>query len=529
MARALVVAHAGITEHYQGRASGRVRQFCLYGETTGETDEFGLPVRYDWAREYRGQAVVYGHTPVPKAEWINRTICLDTGCVFGGEMTALRWPERELVSVPAEAVHYEPIKPLIPEDPRKGSDLLDISDVDGRRHITTRFHTDVSIRPGHAAAALEIMSRFAVDPHWLVYLPPTMSPCATAPAGSPLLEHPSQAFAYYRDAGISQVVCEEKHMGSRAVVVLCRSEEVAAQRFGAVGRGVITTRTGRPFFADKAIESALLTRLDLAMERAGLWSELDSDWVVLDCELMPWSAKARDLLRGQYGAVGAAARSMLSRAEELLERCAGSEDLLSRVRLRRDAVAKYTAAYGHYCWEVDGLEDYKLAPFHLLASEGKVHTNRDQSWHMITLARLAEVDPELFIATTWRSLDLNDESAVAGAIDWWTEHTAAGGEGMVIKPLEWLAKSGRKMVQPAVKCRGAEYLRIIHGPEYLLPDQLERLRARALGRKRGLAHKEFVLGMEALHRFVEGEPLYRVHECVFGVLALESEPVDPRL
>ena len=99
----LVVAHAGLKEAYQGRASGRVRAFALYGETTGETDEYGLPVRYPWARDYRGSAmVVYGHTPTPTPEWVNNTICLDTGCVFGGALTALRYPERELVSVPAE-------------------------------------------------------------------------------------------------------------------------------------------------------------------------------------------------------------------------------------------------------------------------------------------------------------------------------------------------------------------------------------------------------------------------------------------
>jgi protein phosphatase len=96
----LVVAHAGLSEELQGRASGRVRGFALYGETTGENDEFGLPVRLDWAAEYRGKAmVVYGHTPTPEAEWLNHTINLDTGCVFGGKLTALRYPEQELVSV----------------------------------------------------------------------------------------------------------------------------------------------------------------------------------------------------------------------------------------------------------------------------------------------------------------------------------------------------------------------------------------------------------------------------------------------
>lgn len=114
----LVVCHAGLPEKYHGRTSGRVRSHALYGETTGETDEFGLPVRYPWAEDYRGRAaVVYGHTPVPEASWLNNTICLDTGAVFGGKLTALRWPERELVDVPAEQVWYEPVRPLRSEAP----------------------------------------------------------------------------------------------------------------------------------------------------------------------------------------------------------------------------------------------------------------------------------------------------------------------------------------------------------------------------------------------------------------------------
>ncbi|MDQ1605630.1 MAG: hypothetical protein QOE01_3478, partial [Actinomycetota bacterium] len=201
----LVVAHAGMKQSYQGRSSGRVRDFALYGETTGETDEFGLPVRLQWAADYRGDAaVVYGHTPVVDAEWLNNTINIDTGCVFGGRLTALRWPERELVSVPASRTYYEPAKPfLAPDDAaplavdERPAFLLDVDDVAGRRIVQTRLARTVTVREENAAAALEIMSRFATDPRWLVYLPPTMAPTATS--GRPdLLEHPEEAFAEYR-------------------------------------------------------------------------------------------------------------------------------------------------------------------------------------------------------------------------------------------------------------------------------------------------------------------------------------------
>ena len=263
----LVVAHAGLIEPYHGRASGRVREFCLYGQTTGETDEYGLPVRYPWATEYRGRAaVVYGHTPVPAAEWLNNTLCVDTGCVFGGRLTALNYPERTTVSVPAARVYHPPAKPFPGVSaPGSGSVLtgrepgvLDIADVSGSRVIETAYLPRVGVRDAHAAAALEVMSRFAIDPRWLLYLPPTMSPVATS-ARDGLLEHPDQAFDAYRADGVESVLCEEKHMGSRAVLLVCRSSGEAQARFGLPGAaGAIWTRTGRPFFA-APLGSALST------------------------------------------------------------------------------------------------------------------------------------------------------------------------------------------------------------------------------------------------------------------------------
>jgi hypothetical protein len=161
--------------------------------------------------------------------------------------------------------------------------------------------------------------------------------------------------------------------------------------------------------------------------------------------------------------------------------------------------------------------------------EGAVDVERDHGWHMATLARLAAADPALLSATPCQEVVLGDDDSERAGVAWWTALTAAGGEGMVVKPLSWLARGSRGLAQPAIKCRGREYLRIIYGPEYTLPEHLDRLRARNVKAKRSLALREYALGLEALHRFVERDPLYRVHECVFAVLALESEPVDPRL
>lgn len=537
----LVVAHAGMKESMQGRGSGKVREFALYGETTGETDEYGLPVRYDWASEYRGtSSVVYGHTPVPEAEWLNNTICVDTGCVFGGKLTALRWPERELVEVPAARMYFEPARPLArPEvvalSAQQANDTqLDFADVSGKRLITTRLFHNVTIREENSAAALEAMSRFATDPRWLIYLPPTMSPSETTKEPG-LLEHPREALDYFGKEGMARVVCEEKHMGSRAVLVVCRDAAVAKARFGVDSgeAGVCYTRTGRRFFNDLQLEAAFLERVRAALGASGFWEEQATDWACLDCELMPWSLKAQDLLRDQYASVGAAARAALPPTIAALEAASsrGAEvaDLLDLARARLDLTDRFAAAYRHYCWPVTSVDDLRLAPFHLLATEGKVHVDRDHVWHMETLAEVCRTDPGLLVATPYRLIDLADAASREGAIHWWEELTGRGGEGMVVKPHEFTFRGRRGLIQPAVKCRGPEYLRIIYGPEYTLPVHLERLRSRGLSNKRSLALREFALGMEALERFVRKEPLHRVHECVFGVLALESEPVDPRL
>jgi protein phosphatase len=539
----LVVAHAGMKEEMQGRGSGKVRDFALYGETTGETDEFGLPVRYNWAAEYRGKAmVIYGHTPVPQPEWLNRTINVDTGCVFGGSLTAVRYPERELVSVAARATYAQPARPLtnaVQPGPDLTSqqvhdDLLDIDDVIGKRIVATRLHHNVTIREENALAALEVMSRFAANPKWLIYLPPTMSPTETTTRPG-LLEHPAEAFAYFRREGIPQVICEEKHMGSRAVVIVCRDEDSARERFGVVGEGIgiCYTRTGRRFFDDRATEREFLEKIHAALSGAKFWEEFKTNWFCVDAELMPWSAKAQQLLQQQYASVGAAAKASLTETVALLERAAsqngGSVALLDRCKERLDAVNHYVESYRRYCWKVDSVRDLKVAPFHLLASEGHEYSDRNHVWHMEKLAQICRAGDGLLVETPYKQVDVTDSASVEAATGWWDDLTSRGGEGMVLKPLDFVVRGRRGVIQPAIKCRGREYLRIIYGPEYLLPENLERLRNRGVARKRSLALREFALGIEAVERFVRQEPLRRVHECVFGVLALESEPVDPRL
>jgi protein phosphatase len=551
---ALVAAHAGLRENLQGRSSGKVREFCLYGDTTGETDEFGFPVRLNWAENYRGRAlVVYGHTPSREVQFLNNTVCIDTGCVFGGKLTAFRYPEKTLVSIPAEKEYYAPVKPLGAERDESRDNVPDISDVLGKRHIATRLYRGITLSGEASAAALELMSRFSADPRWLIYLPPTMAPCGTSGLED-YLEYPQEAFKYYKQQGVSHIICEQKHMGSRAVIVVCRSAWAAAERFGVEdgALGIIYTRTGRHFFDDpeQERETSILTRLRDALDRTGFWDAFASDWVCLDTELMPWSAKARKLLVEQYAPVGISGRNGLARAIEALKQAAGQTppadpvvreegeggpscmDIAGTLRdyeERQKCLGLYTDAYRRYCWPVRSVDDYRIAPFHILATEGKVWNTETHLRHLAEIRNYISAADPLFTATSHLAIDLDEKDAFNIGAAWWRELTDSGGEGMVVKPLDFIARNKTELLQPALKCRGREYLRIIYGAEYTRKIHLDRLRKRSLRKKQSLALAEFSLGMEALERFAAKEPFYRVHECVCAILALENETVDPRL
>lgn len=537
----LVVAHAGLKESFHGRIGREVRDFAIYGDTTGDKDAEGHPVRRDWAREYRGRAaVVYGHTPAPSPEWVNGTVNIDQGCVFGGSLTALRWPERTFVSVRAGKEHAAPSEAFTRAREaqagtaqQRSDELLDIGELTGKLHVHTRLMGGIRIREERTAAALETMNRYAVDPRWLIYLPPTMAP-AEASTREGLLEHPEEAFAQYRTLGVEEVVCETKHMGSRGIVIVGRNPGAMLERFGIEAAGIVYTRTGRRFFDERDMNEAVVTRIRDAMEASGLWDELATDWACLDCEIMPWSAKGEGLIRQQYEPVGVAARMGLGASVDALEKAErrdpgnGHAELLDAVRERLAMTTAYEDAYKRYNWPVRTVDDLKVAPFQILATEGALHTGRSHKWQMATLARLCAAEP-ILEPTEYVTVKTTSETETRAAADWWTARTTAGSEGMVVKPAEAIQRCPRGLVVPALKCRGREYLRIIYGAEYTMSQKLAVLRKRSTKGKTMLSLKEFALGIEALEKFVERAPLRTVHKAVFGVLALESEPLDPRL
>ncbi|NGX61696.1 MAG: hypothetical protein K940chlam9_01185 [Chlamydiae bacterium] len=393
----------------------------------------------------------------------------------------------------------------------------------------------MTIREENSVGALEAMSRFAIDPRWLIYLPPTMSPTETCKEGE-WLEHPTEAIAYYQKKGIKKLICEEKHMGSRAIVVVCRDHETAQKRFRIHGDeiGSCYTRTGRPFFSQAGTEQIFLEYLQEAITQSHLWETLQTNWICFDGELMPWSAKAQTLLKQQYASVGAAAEAALLEVNHLLSQAqsrsiAGLEELCDRAVEQQEMVASYRNAYRNYSWPVKTIEDYKFAPFHVLAHENSLNMDRDHLWHLHLIDQLCMNHSPLLQKTAHQLVEPENEESCQQAIEWWLALTKRGGEGMVVKPLDFTLKTEKGLVQPGLKCRGKEYLRLIYGLEYSVENNLNRLRKRGLKEKRSLALREYALGYEALRLFVSREPLYKVHEAVFGVLALECEPIDPRL
>ena len=239
------------------------------------------------------------------------------------------------------------------------------------------------------------------------------------------------------------------------------------------------------------------------------------------------------MISDQYEPVAVSAHAGLSAAHAAANRAAARgvavEPLRDRLAARMEKASVFAKAWAPYVWPVTDVGDLKVAPFHLLASEGAVHFDRDHLWHMGIARRLVETGSPSVTATDARRVPVDDDGTVADAVGWWEELVGKGGEGMVVKPRPFVPRGAKGLIQPALKVRGPEYLRIIYGPEYDLPENLVRLRERGLGAKRMAALKEFALGHEALTRFVARAPLRKLHECVFAVLALESEPIDPRL
>lgn len=529
----LVVAHAGLPKVMHGRMGPDVLQHALYGETTGKYDPDGLPQRIDWAGVYKSKAfVVYGHVPSKDVQIRNNTACVDTGCCFGAKLSALRYPEMTVVSVDSET-SYRPLKrdlvvwPVEEKAPKKEEvflkdNRLDLNDLIEKREVVTNEGT-VKYSYTQSVSALESMERVASNPRRLIYLPPTMAPVRPSDFDD-YLEHPHEAFSYFLEKGVKSVMCQTKHMGSRANMLVVRDPKTAKDIFGDENTFSVWTRNGRKFFNDEMSE-----KIGKIVRKAMDWKEYT--WVLLDAEIMPWSAKAHSLIKDQYlntsgaGSVGLPVLiNQLKKASKIFPEMGA---ILEKQKLRLENVNKFSDVVLNYCWEQNDLEGLKIAPFHVLASSKETYFHKDHGWHMEQILKMTQKN-DLLCMTDYKIVDLMDVNSVEDATKWWIQNTENLHEGMVVKPFGFTEMFEGKMVQPALKVRGREYLRIIYGPDYLMPENLSRLKDRG-GAKYSRALKEYSLGKTALDHFVKNDPLHLTHKAVFAIMALESEGIDPRL
>lgn len=525
----LVCAHAGIRDAFIGKQSEAVSDFCRYGDTEG-FDEKGKPVRNDWTVGHGNRLlIVWGHDPKPKPLLINNTINIDQGVVFGGELTAYRYPEREFTSVKAKRDYSGAADNPLAEWEKNRWNPPNIGKFINGYSVSTDSLGEVKIPQELVKPAIDAVSHYTIPIEQLVYIPPTMSP-TPKPSGLPeYLEHPKEAIDYYRSNGIHTLIAEKKHMGSRGILFLFKDKVAAAKHTGIESLGCIYTRTGKRFFENEA-EAQMLLQLNEELTRIHYFEEHQTDWVLLDAEIMPWNLKAKELISSQYAHVAENAvldRSLLK--EKLSAALPGNSELqawLDEYEEKLENAIDFQKVFQKYCWDIDSSKPIQIAPFHVLAHSNRTFFDKPHTWHMEMNRQLAS-QSDLFVETEFKVI--TDQASEDEVIRWWQEITEDGHEGIVIKPEFYIARNKGKLLQPAIKVRGRRYLSIIYGMDYLEPKNLERLKNRNTGKKQKMALKEFALGLEGVTRYVNGETIERVHECSLGALAMESDPVDPRL
>jgi polynucleotide kinase-phosphatase len=523
-----VVAHAGIKDEYIGKHSETISDFCRYGDIQG-FDENGKPIRKDWYYGHQSkQLIIWGHDPRPTPVFIQNTVNIDQGVVFGGKLTAFHYPERKFTAIAAKQDYA-----LIADNPLKKWEEKRLSPpnllglIDGYTVLTEQYG-ELKISSKFVKAAIDEISHFTVPLEELVYIPPTMSPTPQASPLSNYLEHPLQAFEYYRSNHVNTIVAQKKHMGSRGVLLLFQTNKLSKKYIGREMEGVIYSRTGRSFFS-KELGRMVLQKLQKDLQP--YFSAHQTEFILLDAEILPWNLKAKDLIQKQFAHVSEMAlldrtkrQAMLLEAEK---NGAKIEQWIEETAEQLQHAETFRNSFQQYMWDTNGIEGIQIAPFHILAHSGKTFFEETHLWHMERSKELSTYS-SLMIETEYRII--KDECSEQAAIAWWEEMTSKGHEGFVVKPLYFVQLNEKgHMVQPAIKVRGADYLHIIYGMDYLEPKNLQRLKQRNTTKKQKKAIREFALGMEGIRRFVHLESLGRIHECVLGTLAMEADPVDPRL
>ncbi|MCM3388149.1 polynucleotide kinase-phosphatase [Ureibacillus chungkukjangi] len=525
----LVCTHAGIKDDFIGKQSYDISDFCRYGDNEG-LDETGKPIRKDWTIHHKTSTlIVWGHDPKLKPLVVNNTINIDQGVVFGGELTAFRYPEQEFVAVQAKQDYSGGHNNPLIELKKKRLNPPNIAKFIDGFSILTEHIGSVKVPKEYGLASIDSVSHFTVPIEELVYIPPTMSPPPKPSSIEGYLEHPREAIEYYRSLGINQMVAEKKHMGSRGILYLFKDKEAGRKFVGRETLGVIYTRTGRRFF-DLETEDIILSRINQSLTANDYFNKYETEFLLVDAEIMPWNLKAKELISSQYAHVAENAILDRSLLKNKLEGAAYNNENLNTWLKEYDEMLVnaqvFMDVFQKYCWEINDLNQIQIAPFHILAHSNETFFDKPHTWHMKMNKEFAQMD-KLFVKTEF--MVIGDAASEEEVIKWWDEITSDGHEGIVIKPETFIAKSKERLIQPAIKVRGRKYLNIIYGMDYLQPDNLARLKQRNVGKKQKLALKEFSLGVEGIQRLVNGESIERIHECVLGTLAMEADPVDPRL
>lgn len=382
--------------------------------------------------------------------------------------------------------------------------------------------------------AVDVVNQIPIHPKRLIYQPPTMCfPVTSEQEG--FLEHPSDIFAYYKKVGVQSVICEQKHMGGRVTLLVCKQTQVAKKRFALPDgqRSSCLYRVKPDASAYEFLQwehelrsKGLFKHLESVIDASGIWESIEANWLLLDCELMPW-AISNEPIQGVtelYTGLAAVGLESLEITIETLKGLSKTNDiahtLVSSLSEDHNNLLSYRDVYRNYCKPVSKLEDIQVAPFHILASDKGLYTHASHEWHLKIAEILSEKDPlDVIQKTEHIYVDLSSEKEQEEAIEWWTELTHAGVEGMVIKPLHFTEFNNDALVQPAIKCRGKDYIRMVYGPNYL--NHLDALRQRVTTTKERLAFFEFALGTEGLKRLIDQKPTSQVLECFIATLALE--------
>ncbi|MDF2606644.1 MAG: polynucleotide kinasephosphatase [Bacillales bacterium] len=510
----LVCSHAGIKDHYIGKQSPRISEFCRGGDNNSE----------EWYLEHKiNLLIVWGHylKQYPLIE--NNTVNINQGAVYGGNLTAFRYPEREVVSMKS-AMNYsgEEKNPLIELESMRLVPPNIHKLIDGYR-IQTESFGSILVYPDLVRHAIETVSHSTIPIEQMVYIPPTTSPTPYTSRLDCYLEHPSEAFDYYRSNGVSTMIVTKKKMGNRGVLFLFKDIESAVKYTGIESLGVIYTSNGSRFFEEN-VERILVSRIVGDLVENNYFKMYETDFVLIDVEIMPWNLKAKEQI-SLYSNISD--NAMLDRTK-LIEKMVSSKnpqlhELLDEYSLKLENVKKFKGVFQTYCLKEFDMKEIQIELLNIIAHSSETFFDKPQSWHIEMGRELASYS-NLFLETEFKLV--NDVESETEVIKWWEDISCSGYEGIVIKPND---DSVEKLLQPAIKVRGRDFLRIIYGMDYLLPDNLKRLKKRNTRKKQKQAINEFSLGVEGVRRFVAGESLERVHECVLGVLAQQADQVDPRL